>query len=66
MDCIVHGVAKSQTQLSDFHFPKGLCVCENESFSAVSVMDYVCVHFLTTQFTSKPYPPTDHIRKRGL
>ena len=22
MDCIVHGVAKSQTQLSDFHFPK--------------------------------------------
>ena len=22
MDCIVHGVAKSRTQLSDFHFPK--------------------------------------------
>ena len=22
MDCIVHGVAKSQTQLSDFHFHK--------------------------------------------
>ena len=21
MDCIFHGVAKSQTQLSDFHFP---------------------------------------------
>ena len=21
MDCIVHGVAKSRTQLSDFHFP---------------------------------------------
>ena len=21
MDCIVHGVVKSQTQLSDFHFP---------------------------------------------
>ena len=21
MDCIVHGVAKSQTRLSDFHFP---------------------------------------------
>ena len=20
MDCIIHGVAKSQTQLSDFHF----------------------------------------------
>ena len=24
MDCIVHEVAKSQTQLSDFHFPFGL------------------------------------------
>ena len=22
MDCIVHAVAKSQTRLSDFHFPK--------------------------------------------
>ena len=21
MDCIIHGVAKSQTQLNDFHFP---------------------------------------------
>ena len=24
MDCIVHGVAKSRTQLSDFHFLSGL------------------------------------------
>ena len=24
MDCIVHGVAKSQTRLSDFHFHEGL------------------------------------------
>jgi len=24
MDCIVHGVAKSQTQLSDFHFQTSL------------------------------------------
>ena len=24
MDCIVHGVAKSQTRLSDFHFHFGL------------------------------------------
>ena len=24
MDCIVHGVAKSQTQLSNFHFPRSL------------------------------------------
>ena len=23
MDCIVHGVAKSQTQLNDFHFQSG-------------------------------------------
>ena len=23
MDCVVHGVTKSQTQLSDFHFHKG-------------------------------------------
>ena len=31
MDCIVHGVAKSQTQVSDFHFPDikltKLCHC---------------------------------------
>ena len=27
MDCIVHGVAKSQTQLSDFHF-----TLENQDF----------------------------------
>ena len=26
MNCIVHGVAKSWTQLSDFHF---LCLCKN-------------------------------------
>ena len=26
MDCIVHGVAKSQTQLSDFHF-HSLIIC---------------------------------------
>ena len=26
MDCIVHGVAKSQTQLSDFHFHFSLAV----------------------------------------
>ena len=25
MDSIVHGVAKSQTQLSDFHFPAVVC-----------------------------------------
>ena len=26
MDCIVHGVAKSWTQLSDFHFYMHLCI----------------------------------------
>ena len=32
MDCIVHGVAKSQTRLSDFHFHLDTCfhqACEN-------------------------------------
>ena len=27
MDCIVHGVAKSQSQLSDFHF-QGIKICQ--------------------------------------
>ena len=27
MDCIVHGVAKSQTRLSDFHFTSPLVKC---------------------------------------
>ena len=26
-DCTVHGVAKSQTQLSNFHFTLYMCVC---------------------------------------
>ena len=25
MDCLVHGVAKSQTQVSNFHFPLHVC-----------------------------------------
>ena len=32
MDCIVHGVTKSQTQLSDFHFNltyKNIVICTN-------------------------------------
>ena len=28
IDCIVHGVAKSQTQLSDFHFQGGKTVVD--------------------------------------
>ena len=31
MDCIVHGVAKSQTQLSDFHFQRSNRVQEGSS-----------------------------------
>ena len=27
MDCIVHGITKSQTGLSDFHFHIYICVC---------------------------------------
>ena len=29
MDSIVHGVAKSQTQLNDFHFTKCICMCSH-------------------------------------
>ena len=28
MDCIIHGVTKSQTRLSDFHFHCVHCVCD--------------------------------------
>ena len=30
MDCIVHGVAKSRTRLSDFHFTHSCCFVENK------------------------------------
>ena len=46
MDCIVHGVSKSWTQLSDFHFTLFLCV----SFLALS-----CV-FLEGKSYSSVYP----------
>ena len=29
MDCIVHGVAKTQTRLSDFHFHFGFISCHS-------------------------------------
>ena len=32
LDCIVHGVTKSQTQLSDFHFQKIQIGPKNKSF----------------------------------
>ena len=38
MDCIVHGVAKSQTWLSDFHFTLG------DSRHHMHVCTHVCVH----------------------
>ena len=40
MDCIVHGAGKSQTQLSDFHFPEHLKIVERlgTSFCLFSVL----------------------------
>ena len=32
MDCIVHGIVKSQTQLSDFHFTSSSSFCCAEAF----------------------------------
>ena len=40
MDCIVHGVAKSGTQLSDFHFMS-------------SILNYSCVSSVAKQSASK-------------
>ena len=31
MDCIVHGIAKSQTRLSDFHYSYYLCMCGRDT-----------------------------------
>jgi len=31
MDCVVHGVAKSWTQLSDFHFQEGETVLKQDT-----------------------------------
>ena len=33
MDCIVHGVAKSRTQLSDFHFQNNVSACQISCFT---------------------------------
>ena len=33
MDCIVQGVAKSQTRLSDFHFATNFCLAHSSPFS---------------------------------
>ena len=41
MDCIVHGVAKSQTRLSDFHFHFCVCVCVYISLICVCVYIYI-------------------------
>ena len=36
MDCIVHGVAKNQTRLSDFHFPRMSCWSSQNYSTSVS------------------------------
>ena len=41
MDCIVHGVAKSRTQLSDFHFQKVLENCYRTTGYVLSVVKLV-------------------------
>ena len=43
MDCIVHGVAKSQTRLSDFHFHFCVCVCVYISLICVCVCVYIFI-----------------------
>ena len=53
MDCIVHGVAKSQTQLSDFHFHlSGLYTFSHSLF--------------TMAFETMPVIPTLQMRKPKL
>ena len=46
MDCIVHGVAKSRTRLSDFHFH-----LENTKLHIVSL--YIIVKILSRSFNIK-------------
>ena len=38
MDCVVHGVTKSQTRLSDFHLISYSSVCICQSFSTHSLI----------------------------
>ena len=45
MDCIVHGVAKSQTQLSDFHFPLPKLFQDLSSHSGSEFSAMVCGTF---------------------
>ena len=45
MDCIVHGVAKSQTLLSDFHFLQNLIILnlfEGNKFTSWSIIARLC------------------------
>ena len=48
MDCIYHGVAKSQTQLSDFHFPFHYIMCYyiNDSLSIYIRMFFILSDFM--------------------
>ena len=40
MDCIVHGVAKSWTRLSDFHF--AICYCAVIAYTAPPFSQFSC------------------------
>ena len=54
MDCIVHGVTKSRTQLSDFHVTYVLYV------AARLLSRFSCVHLFVTLWTCRPPGFSDH------
>ena len=43
MDCIVHGVSKSWTQLRDFHFHFTVVPLHDVSFSSYCFQDFLCL-----------------------
>ena len=47
MDVIVHGVTKSQTQLSEFHFHFSYCVLSEQTAKALSALVFLsdCLEF---------------------
>ena len=46
MDCIVHGVAKSRTRLSDFHFQRDLSISRRSHCYYVTKLDLKRVYFI--------------------
>ena len=46
MDCIVHGVAKSQTQLSDFHFLAHLRSLSHDLVILALFQTYIIITFV--------------------